>query len=146
MTKVTKCTLGNSGARPIWPLVGKRISAARLQTGYTVGRVVDELGISTAAYVRYELGEAPVPAPLLAQLAELLGVSMLWFFQDTSFRGIDDGQADCASSPPSYRVATLEERVGFLTDTFGKLDLEGQQQLLAVAVSLSRTKRRRRTE
>jgi hypothetical protein len=36
-------------------------------------------------------------------------------------------------------VATLEERAEFLAASFRKLDLEGQQHLLAIASALSRT-------
>jgi hypothetical protein len=43
-----------------------------------------------------------------------------------------------ASPHEAYRVATLEERVEFLADSFRKLDLEGQQHLLALAGALSR--------
>jgi hypothetical protein len=41
----------------------------------------------------------------------------------------------------TYRVTTLEERVNFLAESFKKLDLEGQQQLLALAMALCQSNR-----
>jgi hypothetical protein len=43
--------------------------------------------------------------------------------------------------PRTYRVTTLEQRVNFLAESFKKLDLEGQQQLLALALALCQSNR-----
>jgi hypothetical protein len=78
---------------------------------------------------------------MLSQIAELLGVSVLWFFQDITFEA---ETSEPAASPPGgvYRVATLDDRMRFLADAFRKLDLEGQQHLIAIAGALSQTSRK----
>lgn len=142
MTKMTRPVVGSLEAelsgRSIWLLVGRRMRARRAQRGHPVDRVAEELGVSPDIYASYESGKAQVPALLLAQLAEFLGVSVPWFFQDASFREEEDGEIYCSPSP-SYCVATPEQRIDFLADSFRKLDLEAQQHLLAIADALSRT-------
>ena len=138
MTKMTKGVvdgLQHHPCRPIWLQVGQRMRARRMQRGHAVHRVAEALGISRASYVRYESGETQVPALLLIQVAELLGVPVVWFFHDTSLPD-EEGGDGCGVSPSTYRVATLEQRVGVLADSFRELDLEGQQHLLAIADAL----------
>jgi hypothetical protein len=65
-------------------------------------------------------------------------VRVFFFFQDIDF-GDESASDVAASSHGAYRVATLEERAEFLAASFRKLDLEGQQHLLAIASALSRT-------
>ena len=142
MTKMTKRgvdDLGHHPFRPVWLLVGQRIRARRVQRGHKVHCVADELSISPTLYVGYESGENQVPALVLSQLAEFLGVPVLWFFQDASSPEEDDGSSVCDQSAPTYRIATSEERVDALAESFRNLDLEGQQQLLAMAAALSRS-------
>ncbi len=141
MTRMTKRGVDDFQRHPchsIWLLVGKQIRARRLQRGHPVRHLAEELGVSQAAYLRYESGEAPLPAVQLSQLSKLLGVPVIWFFQDASSREESGSCIDRASSV-TYRVATLEQRIGALANSFLKLDLEGQQQLLAIADALSRT-------
>jgi transcriptional regulator with XRE-family HTH domain len=107
-----------------------------MERGHPVRHLADELGVSQAVYVRYESGETQLPALLLCQLSKLLDVPIVWFFQDAS--SIEDSANIDHVSPITYRVATLEQRIGALTDSFRKLDLEGQQHLLAIAAALSR--------
>lgn len=149
MTKMTKPAVGGLAAlhsgRSIWWLVGRRMRARRAQLGYVVDRVAEELGISPTVYASYESGEAQAPELLLAQLAELLDVPALWFFQDAPFAEKKE-EEDCDGSPRAYRIATPEQRIGFLADSFRRLDLEGQQQLLAIADALSRTNGKRSRE
>ena len=141
MTRMTKRGVDDFQRHPclsIWLLVGKRIRDRRLQRGHPVRHLAVELGVSQAAYMRYESGETPLPAVQLSQLSKLLGVPVIWFFQDASSREESGSCIDSASSV-TYRVATLEQRIGALADSFRKLDLEGQQHLLAIADALSRT-------
>lgn len=149
MTKMTKPAVGGLKAglssRSIWWLVGRRMRDRRTQLGYAVDRVAEELGISPTVFASYESGETQPPELLLAQLAELLGVPALWFFQDTSLPE-EKEEEDYDGSPRAYRIATPEQRIGFLADSFRRLDLEGQQKLLAIANALSRTKGKRSRE
>ena len=141
MTKMTKRGVDGHQRHPcraIWPPVGQRIRARRLQCRHSVHRVAKELGISPDLYLSYELGETQVPALLLTQLAEFLSVPVIWFLQDGSLPEREGGHV-CRVSPPTYRVATFEQRVDVLAGSFRKLDVEGQQHLLAVAAALCRT-------
>ena len=117
MTRMTKRGAGDlrrHSCRPIWLLIGQRIRARRVERGHPVRHLADELGVSQAVYVRYESGETQLPALLLCQLSKLLDVPIVWFFQDAS--SLEDSASIDHASPITYRVATLEQRIGALTD------------------------------
>jgi len=121
----------------LWRGIGERVRARRTHLGFTKQRLADTLGIELRAYDAYEAGVEEAPAWVLTQLADLLGVSMLWFFQDVTL----EEESTQTGEPPTagiYCVATFEERMSFLADSFCKLDLEGQQHLLAIAGALTR--------
>jgi transcriptional regulator with XRE-family HTH domain len=140
MTKMTKRgvdSLRHFPRRSIWLLVGERIRARRVECGHPASHLADELGISPVSYESYESGRTQVPAVMLAQLSELLDVPVAWFFQDAPTPASEEDDSHAASdSPPTYRIATLEDRVEALADSFRKLDIEGQQHLLAIAAAL----------
>jgi transcriptional regulator with XRE-family HTH domain len=125
----------------LWHCVGERIRLRRLHLGFSNKMLAAELGIDPRAYDAYEAGGEQAPARTLSQIAELLGVSVLWFFQDITF---PEETTEPATSVPrgAYRVATLEDRMRFLSDSFRKLDLEGQQYLIAIAGALTQTSRK----
>jgi transcriptional regulator with XRE-family HTH domain len=146
MTKMTKRGVDaphDLSRRPLWLLLGRRIRARRVQRGHRIDRVAEELGVSLACYASYESGETQVPALLLAQLAEFLGVPVIWFFEDASVPQKTGCHAYSVSSP-TYRIATFEQRINALADCFRRLDLEGQQHLLAIAAVLSQTTEKER--
>jgi transcriptional regulator with XRE-family HTH domain len=121
----------------LWGRIGRRLQRRRAELGMTVNEVARALRIAPRAYKALEEGVERVPASLLGQIAELFRVRVFFFFQDIDFG--EESASDVAASPHgAYRVATLEERVEFLADSFRKLDLEGQQHLLALASALSR--------
>jgi transcriptional regulator with XRE-family HTH domain len=121
----------------LWLRIGDRLRSRRTHLGLTTSSVAQELGIDPQAYEAYEAGTEQTPALLLTQIAEVFSVPVFWFFQDVAFEAADAQP----SLKGAYRVATLEERMLFLTDSFRKLDLEGQQHLLAVAGALAQTSR-----
>src|SRR5262245_45061778 len=122
----------------LWRCVGERIRNRRVHLGFSNKMLADALGIDPSAYDAYEAGGEQAPARILSQIAELLGVPVLWVFQDVT---LEEEAAEAAASRPGgvYRVATLEERMGFLAESFRKLDLEGQQHLIAIAGALTKT-------
>lgn len=128
--------------RVLWIMVGRRLRARRIELGYEVDHVADELGISPSVYDHYEAGSDQAPALLLARLADLFVVPVLWFFKDMC-ASEEDGAPACLGPPRSYRIATVDERIGFLAASFRELDLEGQQYLLAIADALGRSNRKR---
>jgi transcriptional regulator with XRE-family HTH domain len=115
-------------------LIGSRLQARRDDLGFSVDRIAKELGIERSTYEIYEAGDAHVPAPVFAKIADLLRVPVFWLFQDVFPFEVEDDPAD--DSPRVYHVATLEERLGALADAFKRLDLDGQQQVLATAAAL----------
>jgi len=122
----------------VWASVGRQLRRRRAELGFDTNHVATCIGIPATSYAGYETG-APIPASVLAQIADLFDVPVVWFFQgvaqqEPSGRG-DSGSAD----PVVYAVATEEYRVRALADSFRKLDLEGQQHLLAISMALSRS-------
>jgi hypothetical protein len=108
-----------------------------MQLGYSVDHVAQWAGIPAEAYESYEKG-APVPAALLAQVADLFARPLVWFFQGVgqdAAQKVDDAEEE--AGPVVYRVATVEHRVAALVESFRKLDFEGQQHLLAISKALS---------
>jgi transcriptional regulator with XRE-family HTH domain len=135
--RLERCTPTETHGGTLWVRIGKRLQTRRTELGLKVNDVARELGIAPRAYTALEDGIERASASLLGQIAALFRVGVYWFFQDVEF---GDGIAGEAVAPhAAYRVATLEERVEFLADSFRKLDLEGQQHLLALANALSRT-------
>jgi transcriptional regulator with XRE-family HTH domain len=118
------------------PLVCSRLQARRTELGLSVDRIAKELGIERSAYETYEAGDAHVPAPVLAKIADFFRVPVFWLFQDIFPVEVEDYPAEGPDPPRVYHVATLEERLGTLADAFRSLDLEGQQQVLATAAAL----------
>ena len=136
--RLDRCAPAEPHGRTLWVRIGGRLQSRRTELGLTVSEVARVLAIAPRAYKALEEGIERVPASILGQIAELFRVRVFFFFQDIDLG--DERACDVAASPHgAYRVATLEERVEFLADAFRKLDLEGQQHLLALASALSRT-------
>jgi hypothetical protein len=76
---------------------------------------------------------------LLTRFAERFGVPAAWFLQNFGCTTVDGKMATARLKGP-YRVATLEDRINYLIEAFCRLDLERQQQLLAVAGVLTQQK------
>ena len=132
------CVLVEHIGCTLWRRIGERIQARRIQQGLSSEKLAEELGVDLRDYDAYEAGEEQAPAWVLTQIAELLEVSVLWFFQDITFA---EESAPTAASRPGgvYRVATPEDRMRFLAESFDKLDHEGQQHLIAIAGALTQT-------
>jgi transcriptional regulator with XRE-family HTH domain len=135
--RLERCAPTETGGT-LWVHIGRRLQTRRTELGLSVDDVARQLGIAPRVYEALEEGLERAAASLLGRIAELFRVRVFWFFQDVEFG--DESASEAVGSPHgAYRVATLEERVEFLADSFRKLDLEGQQHLLAVANALSRT-------
>jgi transcriptional regulator with XRE-family HTH domain len=117
--------------------IGSRLRARRTHLGLTIDSVARELGIKADQYLAYEAGTQLAPELLLVRIAESFGVPAMWFSANPVLKTAGDEKA--RPRPRGlYRVATAEDRVGYLVNVFCKLDLERQQQLLAVAGELAR--------
>ena len=130
------CLNEASGDGSVWNALGHRLEQRRVELGYSAERVARQAGISVEAYVSYESG-APMPASTLARMADALDRPVVWFFD-----GIVRQEEAAPEAPPGvpavYTVATVEHRIQVLAATFRKLDLEGQQHVLAISRALAR--------
>ena len=127
--------------RSIWVLVGDRLRARRTHLGLAIESVAEQLGVEPGTYERYEDGIDQAPALLLTEVAEKLGVPVLWFFQDVIAQDVPEetGATVVTDSAPVYQVATIEDRLQAMADRFRKLDFQGQQHLLSIASALARS-------
>jgi len=123
------------GNGAVWLGVGRQLRRRRHELGFDSDHVARCAGVSADEYERYEAG-APIAAALLTQLADLFDVPVVWFFQEVAHEEPDD--RDEADGPAVYTVATTEHRAQALVDCFRRLDLEGQQHLLAISMALTR--------
>lgn len=121
----------------VWGAVGRRLALRRTELGLSVDRVADGVGIAADDYRDYERG-APIPALRLGEIADLLDRSVPWFFEAIANQRASDSEEDRDVEPVVYKVATVEHRIQALTESFRKLDFEGQQHLLAISRALSR--------
>jgi transcriptional regulator with XRE-family HTH domain len=128
---------GGAGCSAVWRAVGRRLALRRTELGYRADRVADEVGIAAGDYRDYENG-APIPAFLLGEIANLLGRSVTWFFEGVDHQEAPDSEGEAGREPVTYQVATVEHRIQALTESFRKLDFEGQQHLLALSRALCR--------
>jgi transcriptional regulator with XRE-family HTH domain len=119
----------------VWATVGRRLRRRRTQLGYSVDHVAQWATTPVETYESYENG-APVPAALLAQVADLFGIPLVWFFQGVCRDEAQEDDAEKKTGPVVYRVATVEHRIAALVESFRKLDFEGQQHLLAISRAL----------
>jgi len=138
--------VGSDVGSAVWMTVGRRLQRRRTGRGYSVDRVAHWAAIPAETYESYERGE-PIPAALLAQIADLFEVPLVWFFQgigedDSHDDGTDrEDDGERKAGPAIYQVATIEHRIAALVESFRKLDFEGQQHLLAISRELSRAAR-----
>jgi hypothetical protein len=120
----------------VWTAIGGRLALRRSELGWCAERIAGGVGVAVEEYNSYESG-APIPAFLLSEVAHLLDRPVTWFFEGVGL-GAQDEKAGSDAQSVTYKVATVEHRVQALTDSFRKLDFEGQQHLLAISRALSR--------
>jgi transcriptional regulator with XRE-family HTH domain len=121
----------------IWIGVGRQLVRRRHELGFGIDHVARCTGIAPDEYERYEAG-APIGAAPLAQIADLFDVPVVRFFQDVAHEEPAEPEKTPDVEPVVYTVATIEHRAQALVDCFRRLDLEGQQHLLAISMALTR--------
>ncbi len=63
--------------------VGERIKLLRIQRGLTQANMAEELGMTTSAYSKIERAEINIPLGRIYQIAEVLNVAVVTFFQSS---------------------------------------------------------------
>jgi len=71
--------------------LGRRLRRRRMQLGLTQGEVGHGCGVGFRQIQKYECGAAGISAPRLWRLADLLGVTVSYFFQDIGRRAVATG-------------------------------------------------------
>jgi len=127
----------DAGGSAVWAVVGRQLRRRRAELGFGIDRIAECVGVPADIYEGYEAG-VPTPASLLAQIADLYGIPVVWFFQGVGDEEPAARSETPASEPVVYTVATVEHRAQALVDSFRKLDLDGQQHLLAISMALTR--------
>jgi transcriptional regulator with XRE-family HTH domain len=105
-----KGAVGRGGAQHLSPRdvhIGQRIRQRRLLIGLSLVSMAAELGISEDLLESYELGEAWIDLVRLIRIAEVLGVDINFFNQDTSGRGASAASAR-TGSPASRDQAAVQ--------------------------------------
>jgi transcriptional regulator with XRE-family HTH domain len=62
--------------------VGRRLRERRVQRGLSLAELAAVLGVSTQQARKYEAGVNGIPAVRLPDLAQRLGVTTAWFFEE----------------------------------------------------------------
>ena len=124
MPKKPNATLEGPRAQGLTLHMGVRLQNRRLQLGLQKSAVAAHLGIAPSLYDQYELGEAQVPATVLADVVDLFRVPLFYFFQDLVY---DTPEPASEETEPAavLRVATHADRVAALDRGFSQIGLAG---------------------
>jgi transcriptional regulator with XRE-family HTH domain len=128
-------SVGSDVGSAVWVTVGRRLRRRRTQLGYSADHVAQWAATPVETYESYENG-TPIPAALLAQVADLFAIPLVWFFQGVCGDEAREDDVEEKAGPVVYRVATVEHRIAALVESFRQLDFEGQQHLLAISRAL----------
>src|SRR5262245_61346751 len=91
MTKAARPLGRPGGSRPVDRLVGERLRLRLQLRGISARELSERLGISLQQINRYETGAAGIAAGRLLEIAQVLGVTVQYFFQDAPIRRNDHG-------------------------------------------------------
>ena len=99
---------GTGIPNPIDIHVGKRIRMRRLLLGMNQETLANALGLTFQQVQKYEGGANRVSASRLSATADILGVSVSYFFGDLPVAGAEISAADQALREQSERPETIE--------------------------------------
>src|SRR5262245_15973014 len=108
--------VGSDVGSAVWSTVGRRLRRRRIDLGTSVEHVAQWAAIPVETYESYENG-APIPAALLAQVADLFEVPLVWFFHGVGQNEAHEDDAGERTGPAVYRVATVEHRIASLVES-----------------------------
>ena len=115
--------VGSDLGSAVWVTVGRRLKRRRTQLGYSVDHVAQWAAIPVEDYESYEKG-APIPAALLAQVADLFAIPLVWYFQGVGQDATqEEDDAGEKAGPVVYRVATVEHRIAALVEVLPQAGL-----------------------
>jgi transcriptional regulator with XRE-family HTH domain len=88
--------------------VGSNIKIRRLELGWSQQELADRFGVSRAAISQYEIGTGEVNAGDLPRLADILGLSLLEFYEGPLF-DLCDTQSENRNWPVKMATLLLEK-------------------------------------
>jgi transcriptional regulator with XRE-family HTH domain len=100
--------------------IGERIRRIRNGKGLTLANVAHELNITTSAYAKIERGETDPSIGRLSQIAQILEVNVITFFEEAMFK---DGTPDYGYASKAD-VENLSHLVNTLIKEIEKLRTE----------------------
>jgi transcriptional regulator with XRE-family HTH domain len=87
--------------------VGEKIRRIRESKGFSRERVADELNITHGAYSKIERGESDPNTQRLEQIAKILKVSIIDFFEDVAVFSEDSGKYGYATKAEVENISKL---------------------------------------
>lgn len=88
-------------------LIGALLRAARQQQNLTIEQLAGEAGLSAEQLTAFELGQRPIPVPVLVTLAQACQVNMAYFLENGSrvgdFLALQEDTRHFAELPPEMR-------------------------------------------
>jgi transcriptional regulator with XRE-family HTH domain len=126
---------GTGVPNPIDIHVGKRIRTRRMLRGMTQDTLASRLGLSYQQLHKYETGVDRVAASRLSEIADNLGVSIEYFFDEL------DNDAQTPTERQSRKRMARPETLELIRLYYAISDVDVRQQFLAMvkAVAKSRT-------
>lgn len=121
--------------------LGARICERRAVLGWSQERLANALGLSIGHVRKYERGELGIPASRLVELADLLGVSLAYFFERVAGGGLkncprpmrDWDKSDNNKNDPFRRVETLK----LVRTYYGIKDIEQRKHVMEFMEALA---------
>jgi transcriptional regulator with XRE-family HTH domain len=99
---------GTGVPNPVDVHVGARVRTRRLLIGMNQETLARALGLTFQQVQKYEGGANRVSASRLSQIAEILGVSISYFFNDLEPDGAEPSRRDVESRERLQRPETIE--------------------------------------
>jgi transcriptional regulator with XRE-family HTH domain len=107
-------------------IIGARIRQRRLVVGLSQAELATRLGLTQGQLRKYESGSNRIAASRLIALAQVLDVTVAWFFEEATADSL---------APNARKADSRMERK--LVENFRGLDRDAQEQLLKISIILS---------
>ena len=123
---------------PVDVHVGARIRTRRLLIGMNQETLANALGLTFQQVQKYEGGANRVSASRLAEIANVLGVPIAYFFADIE-------AADASGAAPGTEIRELMQRpeaIELIRSYYGIADQEVRDQFLDLVKAVARSRRR----
>jgi transcriptional regulator with XRE-family HTH domain len=129
---------GTGVPNPVDVHVGARVRTRRLLIGMNQETLARALGLTFQQVQKYEGGANRVSASRLSQIAEILGVSISYFFNDLEPDGAEPSRRDVESRERLQRPETIE----LIRSYYAIANSETRHQFLEMVKAVARSHNR----